>query len=113
VAEDYYERELRFQERIESTRRASELEEHACLELVGQLLVVTIPADGRGEGLTGSISLGRPSDQRADAVFPLALDSTGVCRIDLSGRLKGAYNVSVDWSVAGKDYYAEDRIHLQ
>jgi nitrogen fixation protein FixH len=74
--------------------------------------LLEFPAWTNGKVVTGTVQLQRPSDQRADDQLDLLLDGKGHMVIPTADRLKGAYNVVVEWSVDGVSYLHRDRIYV-
>ncbi|MCU0319599.1 MAG: FixH family protein, partial [Flavobacteriales bacterium] len=109
VAENYYEQELAYQQQIDKLNRSAALSEDLTLTSTEAGLSLQFPAWTQGKAVTGSVQLQRPSDQRADDQL---LDADRHMLIPTSDRLKGAYNVVVEWSVEGVSYLHRDRIYV-
>jgi nitrogen fixation protein FixH len=112
VAENYYEQELTYQQQIDKLGRSAGLSEDLSLTSSAAGLSLQFPAWTNGKAVTGSVQLQRPSDQRADDLLEIALDADRRMFIPTGDRLKGAYNVLVEWSVEGVSYLYRDRIHV-
>lgn len=112
VAENYYEQELAYQQQIDKLNRSAALSEDLTLTSNDAGLSLQFPAWTIGKAVTGTVQLQRPSDQRADDQLDLLLDGKGHMVIPTADRLKGAYNVVVEWSVDGVSYLHRDRIYV-
>jgi nitrogen fixation protein FixH len=112
VAENYYEQELAYQQQIDKLNRSAALSEDLTLTSNDAGLSLQFPAWTIGKAVTGTVQLQRPSDQRADDLLDLMLDGDGHMFIPTALRMKGAYNVAVEWSVDGVSYLHHDRIHI-
>lgn len=112
VAENYYEQELAYQQQIDKLNRSAALSEDLTLTSNDAGLSLQFPSWTSGKAVTGTVQLQRPSDQRADDKLDLLLDGKGHMVIPTADRLKGAYNVLVEWSVDGVSYLHRDRIYV-
>jgi hypothetical protein len=112
VAENYYEQELAYQQQIDKLGRSAGLSEDLSLTSSATGLSLQFPAWTNGRTVTGSVQLLRPSDQRADDRLDIVLDTDRRMFIPTGDRLKGAYNVMVEWTVEGVSYLHHDRIHV-
>jgi len=112
VAEDYYARELRYQEQIDKLGNAAALGEAVRFDVRPGEVVLTFPEVVRHGAITGELFLMRPSDARADHRTAVRADSAGRFVLDTRGMLKGAYTVHLEWSSGGQDHLTEDRLHL-
>lgn len=112
VAENYYEQELAYQQQIDKLNRSAALGDDLRLTSTVDGLLLQFPAWTSGRSVTGTVRLQRPSDQRADDLLDLVLDGDGHMFIPTALRMKGAYNVAVEWSVEGVSYLHHDRIHI-
>lgn len=107
VAEDYYEQELRYQQRIDALTRANALGEPVRAELLTDGLRLQFPHVQHGQAIQGHVLLLRPNDPNGDRAFTLRADTAG--RFDTTAlRLtRGRYDLAVDWSVNGLPYRYE------
>jgi len=112
VAENYYEQELAYQLQIDKLNRSALLTEDLTLTSNDAGLSLQFPAWTNGKVVTGTVQLQRPSDQRADDQLDLLLDGKRHMLIPTAERMKGAYNVAVEWSVDGVSYLHRDRIYV-
>lgn len=112
VAENYYEQEIEYQGQIDKLNMTSTLSQAVRMTVEGSELVIEMPVDVRDKTITGELYLQRPSDSRADERMPIVLDANGTMRVALDERLKGAYNIQLDWSADGTAYLSKDRIYV-
>jgi len=61
----------------------------------------------------GRIQLYRPSDARLDRDLPLALDVNGLQRLDAKRLHAGPWNIRVQWSVDGEEFFLSRSIVVQ
>ena len=113
VAENYYQKELRYQQDIDAMARTREVGGDARIMEGNGVLTITFPASVRASDVAGRLQLLRPSDARADTVFQVLPDTAGICRVDVSRLMKGAYCTSLDWTVDGRTYLTRGSIYLR
>ena len=110
VSHDYYEQEIRFQGRIDSLDRTKPLNATAKFDSAAKSLVIALPAEHAGQNLSGQIQLYRPAAAGLDRKFKLAPDAKGIQTLDLAELQNGLWKVRVAWTVAGQDYFLEQKI---
>jgi nitrogen fixation protein FixH len=112
VADDYYRAGLEYEGRIESMRRARSA--GPAMTVIGTTGSVTIrlPGLARTGGVTGTVTMYRPSDRALDFATPLSLDSAGTMRIESPRLQPGLWTVQVDWVAGGVEYYDEAKLVL-
>lgn len=110
VSKDYYEEELRHQDKIVKQVNASQLEEKPQLSFENNSVKLLFPFTSSME--KGELRVMRPSDDRLDQHFDLnAMDGDSQL-FPLKVWEKGLYRVSLTWTMEGKDYYFEKLIVL-
>lgn len=112
VAEDYYAKEIRYQEQIDKLHNTRALDEAVRIQALPGRLVIDFPQAIIGQAITGELFLMRPSDARSDLRIPVTADANGRFSVDTSEQLKGAYSVQLEWQAGGTAYLTEDNIHL-
>ncbi len=112
VSENYYEQELKFQERIDSAARAQKCGARIQLEAGSGKLVVAVPAAQVARKCAGVIEFYRPSSPALDCAFPLAPGADGSQTVDVSKLAAGLWQVRVKWSVGGQDFFLEQKIKI-
>ncbi|MBU0679147.1 MAG: FixH family protein [Verrucomicrobia bacterium] len=112
VSPEYYEQEIRYQDRIDSEARTARLGSMVGITHVknAKSLIIQIP-DNHSEA-EGSIILYRPSDKKLDRQLDLAVDQNGRQTVDLSDLQSGMWRARLSWRVTTNDYYLEDIIFL-
>lgn len=113
VTEDYYEKELVYQERIDAINRAAMLPEKMILNVEEDSLKIVFPKIFPPEKIKGEVDLYRPSNEKMDVKFPIALDSTSTVRIPREKLSNGFWKVKVDWKVNSVQYFNEFKIILE
>jgi hypothetical protein len=113
VAEDYYQQELKYQERIERMDHATAAGEAVITEVSPGSLALQFPASVKGKVITGSVNVLKPNDSRADRTVPLVVDTAGRCVLDTREWMKGRYQIDVEWSVEGVQHLSEDHVDVR
>jgi hypothetical protein len=107
VSPDYYARSLQLDRRQQAERNAAALQGSLSIEQRdGRSIDIALPASQAGRA-SGTITLYRASDARADRQFGLSLDGAGRQRLDLTGLMSGHWLVQIEWAADGVDYYAQ------
>lgn len=109
---DYYEQELKFQDKIDRIKSTNELPEQLSWQISSGNLAIKFPGLFAKNKLSGNINLFRPSDAHLDKKFEISTDTTGTQNISTAQLPSGRYKLIVNWSVNGKDYYNEGVINL-
>lgn len=112
VSPDYYERELKFQSRIDQVERTRHAASQAAVayDAAAKCITVSLPADQAGRDITGRIELYRPSAAGLDRAVNLAPDPKGVQHLDAAGLAPGLWKVRVSWTVEHQDYFLDEKV---
>jgi len=112
VTADYYARELRYQDQIESAERTRHIRDQVQVthDPTAQQIAITLPPQHASLRPTGTIQLYRPSAADQDREVPLDPDLTGHQALDARALESGVWRVRVHWSVNGEDYAVEERL---
>ena len=109
VADDYYDKELKFQNQIDKENLVNADGKQVVWEQKDGSLNLVFPAK---ENIAGEINLFRPSDAAKDFNIAVKLDSTGTQKIDLNKISKGKYLLQIDWKENDAAYFQETVIVL-
>lgn len=107
VSENYYEKELKYQDRINSTQRAVNLPDAVRLTGIGDTLSIRFSSGAAAHGMHGTVYFYRPSDKRKDFHVPISLDRSGMQCIATGVLAKGLWKVQLEWTTTAGEYYAE------
>jgi len=112
VSPDYYERELKFQGRIEQVERTHRAANQASVayDATGKCITVSMPANQAGHEISGRIELYRPSASGMDRAIQLAPDVKGTQRLDAAGLAPGLWKVRVSWTFERQDYFLDEKV---
>lgn len=111
VTENYYEREVRFQEQLDRQQRTQALARETAVQFnaATRTILVTLP-DAQAREANGQIHFYRPANARLDQTLPLSTDPTGRQAVDARSLAAGLWKVRVEWSVGGKDFYFDQQV---
>jgi hypothetical protein len=110
VSDDYYEKELVFQNKINETNNANNLDEKITHTISDNALEILFPSSLKGVALTGDVLFFRPSDAAKDFKCSLSVDANNIQKIDLTKLTKGMYKMQVSWKANNTSYFAEQVI---
>lgn len=110
VAPDYYQQELAFQDQIERTRNTEALVDKPVIQVLNHNLVIRFNQSQSIED--GKLLLFRPSDKRYDKLFTLNSGSEVEQQFDVNNMPAGMYRARLKWTMAGREFYLEEIIHL-
>lgn len=111
VAPDYYEQELKYQDKIDQAGRTASLSSPLQYNIANGRLSISFPGDFKGKTLEGNIILYCPSDKRKDLRQPfMVMDET--VSLGLPGHYAGMFELQVSWKSDGNTYYYEKKIFI-
>ena len=115
VTDDYYEKDLRYQDRIDALRRARALLVKPVIEYDASSPACTVqfPDSAHWTPIRGSIRLYRSADRRSDREVPLQLDRQASQTLPTRSMEKGLWLVQLSWKVRDLDYYLEERVFIR
>lgn len=107
VTEDYYEKELKYQQHIELEKRTSALEQNIGVDVTNDSIVMKYPNLGSPSSYSGTIFFFRPSDKRGDYQESVKTDSIYSQSFSTAKMDPGLWRIKIYWSVEKKEYYSE------
>lgn len=113
VEDNYYEKELAYQQRIDKISNTTQLPGKIIISQAPGTLILQFPETDSSWIATGIVLLYRPSDPKKDVILPLQLDNSLRQAIDISGLSKGKWIVKLEWKMGGKEYYFEEGLIIQ
>ncbi|NUN69018.1 MAG: FixH family protein [Bacteroidetes bacterium] len=113
VTDDYYEKELRYQEHIDLVKGSNALAQSVSMEMDAGMVRFSFPNLGDRTAYGGSIHFFRPSDKARDITVPVALDSSYGQSLPTAMLTGGLWRAKISWSVGQQQYYAEHPIIIQ
>lgn len=113
VREDYYEAELKFNDKMATEKRTSELIQKIDIKLTSDNIEFKFPNSSEGSKVSGTISLYRPSNRKLDISFPINIDTASRMNIPTQSLNSGLWKIRVDWNVDSLSYFNEKIIMVQ
>lgn len=114
VEDNYYQKSLSFQNRIDKLRNSAKLSIKPSVKINKDEneLTITFQESLANVGITGTAHFFRPSDKRADQVLELTLNENAEMVLSTTRFLKGLWVIKLDWESSGVSYYQEENLTL-
>ncbi len=113
VTDDYYEKELKYQQHIELVKSTSALEQTIGVDVTASNIILKYPNLGPVSSYTGTIYFFRPSDVRGDYQKSVSIDSIYSQTFSTETMKQGFWRAKIFWNVWQKEYYSELPIIIQ
>ena len=110
VSEDYYNKELAFQNQIDEMKNANALTSTITHAFTNSELELQFQPEFKSKKLTGEIVFFRPSDASKDFKTSIVLNEDGKQKIGLSNLSKGMYKMQISWKDEKTPYFSEETI---
>ena len=107
VTENYYEKELKYQDHIEMVKTTNALEGRVDVEFSGDSVIFKFPNIAANIHYSGSIYFFRPSDKRGDFIHDVKVDSTNTQSLTTELFAKGFWRAKITWNAENQQYYSE------
>jgi hypothetical protein len=107
VEDDYYPKELKYEEQIQKQENLIELGEEIAVHNDGEFLHFQFPKSQNEDEIIGQILIYRPSDSRLDQSHYIKLDSLNEQKLNTSKFLRGKYILKIAWTYQEKAFYQE------
>ncbi len=109
VTTDYYEKELKYQDKINAMNSIYQLSDTVKYEVADGKLRIVFPKDFSGKRITGNAILYCPSDENKDITQKFSIEDTPVFMSVPRGNAS-EYNLQLSWEVNGTSYYFEKKL---
>ena len=110
VSENYYEKELKYQDRIDMINRTNSLTEKPSVENVADEVKIKFPFTK--ENISGKINFYRAMDKKKDFTVDINNDRSGMQTIATDKMDKGSWKVEVIWRMNSKEYFTQTNIFI-
>jgi hypothetical protein len=108
VTPDYYEQEIKYQERIDQTKRADALQGKLSVDLLGDTIALFFPEDHNGKQIKGHVWVYYPADESLDVKGDIdTRDGTHQLILPSGSKRTGMCIVKTSWTCDGVDFYTE------
>jgi hypothetical protein len=107
-SEDYYKKEIEYEQETNALKNASQLKENAKINLTEEFVVVVLPTKEQVSNV--QIALFRPNNKKKDKL--LNENNSKTIMIAKNTLLKGRYNVAIKYEVNGKKILQKEEIMI-
>ncbi|MEB2781933.1 FixH family protein [Algoriphagus persicinus] len=108
VTENYYEEEIKYQDRIDESNSALELDREVIFyDAPSKVMQLDLP-----NGTIGSLQLFRPSDSSLDQKINVEVTHSGKTEVSLKELKTGYWKIQLSWTEDGVDHYQEEEITI-
>ena len=112
VAEDYYGKELKFEEQMTKQANQQQIKEPVTYTMSGSRLSIQFPTQLSGKTISGKILFFRPSDAKKDLLVQIHCSENGVQEFLIEQFSKGMYRIQIDYLAGNTTYYSEQTIMI-
>lgn len=109
VSKDYYQDELRYQDKIDGANNARKIGS-VTVSQDSDSLIIELPGEMKGTASEGDIWLYCGSDAAKDRKLVLQVDGSGRQMIPKNTIAKGSYLLKLTWKSGGNTYYNEQNL---
>jgi len=112
VEDDYYPKELEYEQQIQKQENLNQLNEEIVVRKEGEFMYLKFPTIQNEDEIKGQILVYRPSDSRLDQTHFIKLDSLNEHPLNTSKFLSGKYILKIGWTYQEKAFYQEITIFI-
>ncbi len=109
VTEEYYAKEMVYQNEIDAETNTNNLLEKVLSKKVAEGWLITFPEELNPALINGKVFLYRPSNQKLDFEFQIDISSSHLL-IPGDNLIAGRWNIIIDWTYEGKTYMYKEEI---
>jgi FixH len=109
VTDDYYAKELVYQQKIDQSKRAALLSAPVIIKVINHRLTIHFPIDFAAKQITGNVTLYCPSDEKKDMHRQFIVTDSAVS-VQVPGNYHGLHYVKINWVAEGAAFYYEHKI---
>jgi hypothetical protein len=111
VTEDYYAQEIKYQEKIDQSKRADGLSEPIRFDVSEKGILIRFPKEFSGKKITGNVQLYYPADEKKDLNADLQTDQNQFL-LPIPANQSGMHILKLNWEAEGLSYYFEEPIFM-
>lgn len=113
VAEDYYDREIKYQQQINKMERTNELEEKISIDYNEKKVIISVPESYNDKRISGEVYFFRPSDGKQDFKIPFTYNNEPAFVFPVDELSGGYWRVQIHWEFDAEEYYTEKKIFIE
>lgn len=111
VTKDYYEQELKYQDKIDQTERANALSSLVKYEVRAHDILISFPQEMKNTELNAHILLYCTADKSKDIEKNINTKD-GIIQMALPAGNKGLHELKISWTANNTSYYHEHKLFL-
>jgi nitrogen fixation protein FixH len=111
VTPDYYAQEIKYQEKIDQSKRAAALSEPIRYQVISDGIQISFPQEFQGKSITGDALLYYPADEKKDIAVTIQTNQNQMI-IPIPDKRSGMHILKVNWEVDGVSYYFEEPVFM-
>lgn len=112
VTENYYEKELKYQDQIDKVTRTRALKETLQINNTGKELIIKFPNTPDKNQNKEFVSFYRPSDKTKDVRIPVLADTSRTQIVSIERLTKGYWKIQINWTSGGSEFYYESAFNF-
>jgi len=109
VTDEYYKKELKFQDEIDAIQNLANLKEKITITKSKEGLFVKFPSKFNDEKMDGKVFLYRPSNKQLDFEIPISISKTYLL-VPEKRLLDGRWNIKIAWTSNNTNYLFKKEI---
>jgi len=113
VTDNYYDKELKYEEQIQKEKNLGLLSEKPVVELLKDSIKINFPAVFNSDSLKGSLHFYRPSDSGKDFEMDLKPDKNNLQVVSTYKFAKGMWKLKINWFYNNQGFYTEKSLFIQ
>ncbi len=111
VTSDYYAQELKYQDRIDESNRASALSAAIQVSIHHDVITIIFPAEFAGKKITGDVLIYCPAQKNNDVAQRISSENNQI-NINVPEKNQGIHEVQVSWEASGIKYYSAKTLFI-
>ena len=112
VEEDYYPKELNYQQHIQKEQNAKALSQEIELKQVNKSIELIFPKEFKGKTIEGTVLFYYIVNSKYDKSFAIETDTSNTAHFPITQFVKGRYKIKIEYKVDTTSYYQEESITL-
>jgi len=113
VIENYYEEELKYQDKINMIKRTNDLPHKPEINLDSAYVKIQLPEFLKKKKVSGNILFYRPNSKAMDIKLPFVPDTSGLQVIPINNLATGKWKIELSWQLADIKYFQNEIIILR
>ena len=109
VTPDYYEQELKYQQKIDEIQRSNQLSASVKYELKNGVIDIIFPKEMKDKEVTAQVLLYCIADKIKDTKKEFTTNTAAIA-FNLPAANKGLHELQINWQSQGVTYYYKDKI---